>query len=245
MGRNHMKRLAAPRSWPIERKLTKYVTRPMPGAHSYNLGMPLNIIIKEILKLANNSREVKEIIKNGVFVDGKRIFDERYIVGFMDVLVFGKTNESYRILLNKNGFVTPVKIDEKETKVKLTKIIGKTLVKGKNGKIQLNLNDGRNILTENLVGKESYNKESYKRGDVLLLEIPSQKILEKIPIEKGVKIYLMGGKHIGEIHTAENITGEKIALRSKEGQVFETLRKYAFAVGKDKPLLESVQVLAK
>lgn len=232
MVRNHLKRLAAPVSWPVHRKITTYITKPMPGSHSYSLGMPLNVIIKELLKLGNTSREVREILETGVFVDGKRVTDERTIVGFMDVLSFKKIPDVYRFLLDSHGFITPVKIAESETKVKLSKIIGKSLVKGKT---QLNLVDGRNILVE---------KGSYKRGDVLLLEIPAQKILESIPMEKGSRIYLMGGKHIGEIHTAENITGDKIALRSKDGQVFETLRKYAFAVGKNKIVISSVEKLA-
>ncbi|MBI2135645.1 30S ribosomal protein S4e [Candidatus Woesearchaeota archaeon] len=233
MVKNHMKRLAAPKSWAVHRKLTAYITKPRPGAHSYKLGMPLNVVIKELLKLANTSREVKEIIKTGVSIDGKKVIDERSIIGFMDVLSFIHSKEAYRILLNNNGFITPVKIEASESKIKLSKIIGKNLV---NGKTQLNLNDGRNLLVD---------KDGYRCGDILLIEIPNQKILEKIPLEKGSKIYLMGGKHIGEIHTAETITGEKISLRSKDGSVFETLKKYAFAVGKDKVALSSVEKLSK
>jgi len=228
-----MKRMAAPRSWPVERKLTTYITKARPGAHSYKFGMPLNVVIKELLKLANTSREVREIIKTGIFIDGKKVIDERSIIGFMDVLSFTNSKDAYRILLNDKGFITAVKIDPFESKIKLSKVIGKSLVKGKT---QLNLIDGRNILVD---------KTGYKTGDVLLLEIPGQKITEKISLEKGSKIYLMGGKHIGEIHTAETINGEKISLRSKDGSVFETLRKYAFAVGKDKIVLSSVEKLSK
>src|SRR3989338_9812016 len=231
MGKDHMKRMAAPRSWPVERKLTAYITKARPCAHSYKFGMPLNVVIKELLKLANTSREVREIIKTGVSIDGKKVIDERSIIGFMDVLSFTNSKDAYRVLLNNNGFITAVKIEASESKIKLSKVIGKSMVKGKT---QLNLIDGRNILVD---------KAGYKTGDVLLLEIPSQKITEKIALEKGSKIYLMGGKHIGEIHTAETISGEKISLRSKDGSVFETLRKYAFAVGKDKIALNSVEKL--
>ncbi len=232
MVKNHMKRLAAPKSWPVQRKLTTYITKSRPGAHSYKIGMPLNVVLKELLKLANTSREVKEIIKTGVFIDGKKVIDERSIIGFMDILSFTNSKETYRILLNNNGFITPVKVEASESKIKLSKVIGKSLVKGKT---QINLNDGRNLLVD---------KDGYRTGDVLLIEIPSQKIMEKIPLEKGSKIYLMGGKHIGEIHTAEAIAGEKISLRSKDGSVFETLRKYAFAVGKGKIALSSVEKLS-
>jgi small subunit ribosomal protein S4e len=228
MVKNHLKRLAVPKSWPIKKKSTVYVTRPLPGAHPINLGMPLNIVLKEILEIAKTSREVREIIRVGIFVDGRQVRDEKYLVGFMDVITFTNTEDAYRLLINKNGFIAAVKLDQKESKIKMSKITGKTLVRGK---MQLNLLDGRNILVD---------KDEYKKGDVLLLELPTQKIKEKVTLEKGSKIYLLGGRHIGQIHTVENVTGKKIALRSEDGQVFETLREYAFAVGKDKPILGSV-----
>ena len=37
MSSNHLKRLAMPRSWPLPRKTTVWVTRPTPGAHALEL----------------------------------------------------------------------------------------------------------------------------------------------------------------------------------------------------------------
>ena len=46
---NHLKRLAMPRSWPLPRKTSIWVTRAAPGAHSLELCMPLNVVIRDIL----------------------------------------------------------------------------------------------------------------------------------------------------------------------------------------------------
>ena len=55
-------------------------------------------------------------------------------------------------------------VNEKESSLKLCKIKGKNLMKGK---INLNLHDGRNIITDN---------KEIKVGDSVLIELPAQKI---------------------------------------------------------------------
>ena len=50
MVKSHLKRIAAPRTWDIDRKTTKFIARPKPGQHTLQLGMPLAVLLKEILK---------------------------------------------------------------------------------------------------------------------------------------------------------------------------------------------------
>ena len=52
---SHLKRLAIPRSWPLPRKTTIWVTRPRAGAHSLERCMPLNIVIRDVIGLATVS----------------------------------------------------------------------------------------------------------------------------------------------------------------------------------------------
>ena len=69
---NHLKRLAMPRSWPLPRKTTIWVTRPTPGAHSLELCMPINLVIRDVLGFAQSTREVRHILHNGLAkVDGR------------------------------------------------------------------------------------------------------------------------------------------------------------------------------
>jgi len=226
MGTKHLSRLASPNSWNIRRKDNKWVMRPLPGAHPLKLGMPLTILLRDILSYAKNSKEAKFILNKGeIFVDGKVRKEPKFIVGLMDIISIPNMKTSFRILLNNKGKLVPVKIKDEDAKSKLSKIINKSKIKG--NKIQLNLSDGRNIIAD---------KDSYKVGDVVLIELSSNKIIKTINLEKGAFIILNGGKHIGDAGLIEEIEGNKIIYK-KDGQTYKTLKKYAFAIGRDKPLI--------
>ena len=62
---NHLKRLAMPRSWPLPRKTSIWVTRPTPGSHSLELCMPISLVIRDVLGYAHSTREVRHILHNG------------------------------------------------------------------------------------------------------------------------------------------------------------------------------------
>ncbi|MDO8740378.1 MAG: 30S ribosomal protein S4e [Candidatus Woesearchaeota archaeon] len=226
--KKHLKRLAAPKSWPIKRKGTKFITRPLAGAHSLELGTPLTIILKDILGIAKNNKEVKHILNSKeILVDGKRRKEPRFLVGLMDVLSIPETKENFRVLLDKKGRLRLAKISEDEAKIKLSKIINKTIMCG--GKMQLNLGDGRNVLVE---------KNDYKSNDVLVLNLPDQKIISALKFEKGASAYTTGGKHTAELAVIEEIKGDTIALNSK-GKKFEAKKEHCFVVGKEKQLIKT------
>jgi len=223
----HLSRLAMPKSWKVKRKGLKWVTRPLPGPHPFEAGVPLILILRDMLGYAGTEREVKSILNSHeVLVDGVRRKESKFIVGVMDVFAVPKINKYFRILINKKGYIVPVAIDKHEANIKICKITGKTAIK--KGKLQLNLHDGRNILTD---------EKSFKIGDSLLIELPSQKIREVIQLTKGSIVYLSRGKHQGEIGIVEEIKGDKIVFK-KGNELFETVKNYAFAVGKEKPLIK-------
>ena len=56
----HQKRVAAPISWPITRKTHHWVVGANAGAHSMETGIPLLVVVRDILKVANNAREAAE-----------------------------------------------------------------------------------------------------------------------------------------------------------------------------------------
>jgi small subunit ribosomal protein S4e len=90
---NHLKRLAMPRSWPLPRKTSVWVSKPKPGAHSLERGMPLNMVMRDVLGVATSNREVRHILNQGlVSIDGRVCKETRRSVGLMDVLTLeGKT----------------------------------------------------------------------------------------------------------------------------------------------------------
>ncbi len=227
MVKRHLKRLVAPKSWKIKRKGITFVTRPRPGMHSKKNSISLNLVLRDMLGYAKTTRDVKVILsKGGVLVDGKQRKDHRFAVGVMDLIEIAKTKECFRVLLNKKGNISLVKIKPDETKMKLCKIVGKAVIK--KGKIQLNLNDGKNIIID---------KNNYKTGDTLVVEVPEQKIKEHLKFEKGSFVYLSGGKHKGESGVIDEIKDSIIRVKPESGEIFETSKKLAFVIGKEKPII--------
>ncbi|MBW2993002.1 30S ribosomal protein S4e [Candidatus Woesearchaeota archaeon] len=226
MGKDHLSRIAVPKTWPIKRRMGKWAVRPKPGMHAMKIGMPLNMILRDVLCYAKTTKEVKSILNNQeVLIDGKKRKDVRFIAGLMDVLSLSKTKEHFRILLNKKGKIFLVPIESAEAKFKLCKIKNKRMV---DGKIQLNLHDGRNILAED---------KKYKTGDTVAIELPSQKVMDVIAFEKGAVVYLVSGKHVGSSGVLQEIKNNRVIVKTKEG-VFETSSDYAFVIGKEKSLIK-------
>jgi len=224
--KSHLKRLAAPKTWPILRKVSTFTTRPKPGAHPLELGLPLSVLMKEVLSIGTRTtKEAKKVIDAGkVLVDGKVAKDYRRIVGLMDVVSFPALKQHYRIVLNAKGKLTPLSVNDDEAGVKITRIVRKTTIK--KGKIQVTLNDGTNLLLD---------KNDYKVGDSLVMEVPSHKVKQHIPLAKGNFAYLLGGKHIGRKGSIKAIEGKTVWFIDENKQETETLVSYVMIVGTSKP----------
>ena len=224
MVKKHLKRLNMPRSWRILRKNFKYIMRSNPGPHPIESSIPLGIFIRDIIEYAKNSKEAKFMLnKRTVLVDGIKRNDLKFPIGLFDTVEFSEANSYFRIVFDSKGRLEGLPIDKSESKIKVIKIKGKTKVKGKS---QINMSDGSNLLVD---------KDDYKVGDSLLLELPKKNIKEHIKFEKGATIYLVGGKHKGQIGKIEDIKENKISYKIDSGEIIETLKGYGFVIGKDKP----------
>lgn len=227
MTKKHLKRIAAPRTWPIKRKGIKFITRPLPGKHKLALGMPINAMFEKMLNITKTTKETEKILYHKeVLVDGKRVKDKKTLVGLMDVISIPLTKEQYRIVIDENGWLTAIPIDVKESNLKICKITGK---KAHAGKIQISLLDGRNILID---------KNDYSVGDSLLITIPEQKVQSHLKFEKGALVYLISGKHIGALGTIIDIKENALLCKDLNNTEIETIAKHAIVVGKDKPLIK-------
>ncbi len=224
MGKNHLKRLAAPKMWNIKRKGSKLITKPSPGSHSLELGMPLGSILKEVLGYAATTREAKKILSaNNVKIDGKIKKDFRLPVGLFDTVEFSSTNEYFRVILNKKGKLDLIKVKKEEALVKPRKVINKTMV---GGKLQLNLNDGKNVIVD---------KNAYKVGDTVILA--DQKVSNHFRLGKKSSIFLIGGKHGGTSGIVEDIIGNKVIYKDQNNNLIATSKQYVFVVGDSKPVI--------
>ncbi len=170
----HLKRLLAPSFWKVPKKEKKWVVTPRAGPHPKLQSVPLSIVLTHMVKIADTTAEAKKIIRKGeIFVDGKRRKDYAYPVGLFDVISIPRIKKNYRLVPSVKG-LDLIETSEKETTLKICKVNNKSVLK--KGRTQLNLHDGKNILVEN---------GNYKTGDSLLVELPSLKIIEHLPLEKG------------------------------------------------------------
>ncbi len=224
----HLKNLPAPKTWHVQRKNTGYIVSPHAGPHQKKWSLPLAILLRDYLHLAQSMREVKRLLgQKEVLVDGIRRKDPRFPVGLFDVLSFPLTQQHYRVLFDKKGRLHPFPIGENEGHGKPCKIVGKTVLKG--GKIQLNLYDGKNILAKA--------QDIFKVGDSLLLGLPQNAIQEVLPLQDGATVYFIRGKHRGEWGGVHSFNEKKIVYHNKNKEKLETARAYAFVIGKEKPLV--------
>ncbi len=219
----HMKRLTAPTSWPVSRKKHVWVTKQTPGAHAIDRSMPLLVLLRDLAGYCDTAREARRIIgERKVLVDGKVATHFKAPVGVMDVVSFPDSKEHFRLLLDRLGHFRLMRITPEEAKWKLVRIENKTTIK--DGRTQLNLHDGRNIVLD---------KNVRRTGDTLKISIPDQKILGVHEFKVGSTAYLTGGTHIGQFGTVEELIVTRSSspniVKFKDG--FSTVKDYVFIVG--------------
>ena len=236
--KNHLKRLAMPRTWVIKRKGNVFLTRPSPSGHGLSFSLSLNAVLRDFLKYAKTTKEVRRILQEQeVFVDTRRKKDHRQALGFLDVLSIPALKVSYRLVFTQRGTLVPIKIDSKEETLKICKLTKKTLLKG--GVMQLHFHDGKNLLLP------KQDKETYHVGDSVLFDLKKGKIMKRLPFEKGMLVLLVGGSHVGTIGKVTDIVGDELVFESASGDDSKTLKSYAFVVGKETPLITSQPELKK
>jgi len=201
---------------------------PNPGAHALEYGLALGMILRDNLKLAQTMGEIRKIIlSNDILVDGKKQKDYRYNVGLFDVISIPHLKKHYRISLDNKGRLVVIEIPVSESSTKICKVVGKKVLAG--GKIQLNLHDGKNLSGQ----------IKARVGDSLVLNLPDLKVKEVLELQKGAAIFLIKGKHSGDLGVLESLSlNKKEALYQSAGKNVETAKDYLFVVGKQKPIIK-------
>jgi len=224
-----MKRLTAPKFWPIERKQGKFIISPRTGPHSKKTCMPLGMILRDVFKYAANMKEAKAILNSGkIKVDGRVRKDYKFSVGLMDIVTIG--DESFMILPSHRGFSFK-KLKKNETHIKLLKIRNKVC---NAGKIQLNFHDGTNMLVDS---------NKYKTNEVVLFDIEKKQIKEVLELKKGSTIIILSGKSIGAVGTVEKIIVTRssqpnmVVVKTGEKKIAVPIG-YVFVVGDEAPVID-------
>ncbi|WP_297477437.1 30S ribosomal protein S4e [Thermococcus sp.] len=232
--RRHLKRLAAPNQWYIRRKEYKWAVRPRAGPHSMKTSIPLLYIVRDYLGYAKTAREARKILNEGkILVDGRVRKDYKFPVGIMDVISIPETGEHYRVLPNRIGKLVLHPISEEEAGIKPLRIRNKRMVKG--AKVQLNLHDGSN----HLISMDE--KDAYRTAYTVLMKVPEREVVKVIPFEVGAYVFVTQGKNVArkgkvvEVRCFPMGWPDVVTIEDENGELFDTLKEYAFVVGKDKP----------
>jgi small subunit ribosomal protein S4e len=237
-----LKRKPAPRFWPIHRKEFVWIVRPSPGPHSLEKCLPLSLVLRDILGVAETRKEAKKIISQGkVYVDGKVRRKDDFPVGLMDVISMPDLNKFYRILPSHKGlFLNP--ISKEEASFKLLRVEGRTIVK--NGASQIALHDGSNMLVK-VEDPESPPEVVYETFDTLKLGLPEKEVLDQLKTKKGNIAIVTGGKNIGKqgkIVEIEKTEAKKrrnalVVIEDEKGNRYQTILDFVFSIGGAKSLI--------
>lgn len=209
----HIKRKTIPTFWPVRRTGTKYMAVP---THNQRNSMPLIIVARDILEIVKSKKELKKVLnEKKIIINGKIVREPNYPISLFDSVSIPSVNKYYRATLN-NKKMELTQIKENEANSRIYKVIGKTQLSGK--KVQLNLGNGRNILSS----------ENVKTGNFIILDNVKNKILKTIALEKDVSVMIVKGKHAGKsgkikeiVKEGENVIGK---IKSVAGEISTNIK---------------------
>jgi small subunit ribosomal protein S4e len=230
-GSNRMKRIAAPRTWDISRKGDRFVFRPLPGPHSPASSYPLGVVVRDLAGMAGTSKEVKLATRTGkVVVDGRARHSASFPVGLFDVVSVSAEGVSFRLVPSAKGLVLS-RVDAAEAAKKLCGIKSKSKTKG--GHVQYGLHDGRSLVDDKL---------NLSPGDAVLLEVPSQKVIDQVKMAKGSLGLVLSGDRAGQsgkiLEVKQGtITRERMVKLSLPGGEAEIPSRLVIPVGTAKPVI--------
>jgi len=229
--KKHLKRIAAPKSWMLDKTGGNWATRPSQGPHKLRESLPLTVIVQNRLKYALNGREAKMILNDkdpSVLVDGKIRRDEKFPAGFMDVISIKKTEENFRVLYDVKGKFVLRSIKSDEAKFKLCKVKRKEM--GPNRVPYIVTHDGRTI---------RYPNPDIAVHDTIKLELETGKILDVAKFETGNLVFATQGNNIGRVGVLtsrdRHLGGfDVVHVRDTRGHTFATRIGNIFVIGKGK-----------
>lgn len=231
-GSKKLKRQMTPVFWGITRKDKRFAITTRPGPHKKEQSIPTAVFLRDMLKIVYSLREAKTSIYSGnVKIDGTVRKSLHHPIGLMDVVELENVSDIYRMVPSNGKLLQPLKINESEKTKKLVRVTSKTTLK--KGKTQAGFHDGRSIISDN----------EFKVGDTCLLQIPDQKILEVIKLEKGNHALITSGINAGQIGKIEQIEDGSFilprrALLALSERSIEIPTDNIITVGKEEPVIQ-------
>lgn len=187
----HLKRSSIGKFWPLPRKGNKYLAV---SSHDKTKSIPLVVVMRDILKLVRNRKELQKLInERQILVNQRAITDKNYPICLFDVITIPEIKKNYRTLLSPTKKFNFMEVSDKESEKRVFKVLDKKVLK-KNA-IQLNLMNGRNLIA----------KEKINVNDSIVMNLKQNKIDKILKIENGKSAYVTDGKHAGDSGKIEGI----------------------------------------
>jgi len=204
----HQTRAEASTRLPIPRKGTKYLAR---ARGDLNETVSVVAAVRDMLKLAKTAKEVRHMInEKKLKINGREVKDYRESISLFSVFEADKT---YYLTILPTGRFT---FEETNSKDKICKVVNKTLLK--KNKIQLNLHDGSNILSN----------EKIKTNDTVYISF-DKKITKIVSIEKGKDCFIFRGKYAGNKGKIESVKENLVTIKIQDKTV-ELNKKFVMAL---------------
>ena len=203
-----------------------WAPRPSTGPHKLRECLPLIILLRNRLKYALNTKEVKYILMQRLIkVDGKARTDKTYPAGFMDVVSIEKSNEYFRLLYDVRGRFSIHRVTQDEAKYKLCRI--KALEMGNKKVPYIVTHDGRTI---------RYPDPMVAVNDTVKVDLETNKMTEFVKFETGNLAMISGGKNtgrVGVIVSRERHQGsfDIVHIKDAAGHIFATRLGNVFVIG--------------
>ncbi|CAD6185248.1 unnamed protein product [Caenorhabditis auriculariae] len=233
--KKHLKRLAAPKHWMLDKMGGVFAVRPNPGPHKLRDCLPLNLFLRNRLKYALTYLESKKILKQRVVkVDNKVRTDHKFPTGFMDVISIERTNEHFRMLYDSKGRYTVHRIQSAEADFKLCKV--KALHTALKAVPYITTTDGRTL---------RYPDPHIKTNDTIVLNLATGKVTDYVKFEAGNLAMVTGGRNVGRVGVIghrEKLPGalDIIHIKDAAGHSFATRVSNVFVIGKGTKSLVSL-----
>lgn len=235
-----LKRKPAPKHWPIHRKEATWVVKPSAGPHSQEKCLPMTLVLRDILNVADTRKEGKMILSEGkVQVNGTVRKKDDFPVGLMDVISMPESNQYYRVVPSHKG-LTLSTISKDEAKYKISRVEDKTITKDG---VQIALHDGTNMLIK-IADPKNPIEVTYETFDILKINIADGQVAQTLKTKEGNTAVITGGKNIGvqgKIVEIEKTEAKKrrhalVIVEDEQGARCQTILDFVFSLASNEPV---------
>lgn len=212
-----------------------FAVRPGSGPHKLRQSIPVQVFLRDKIKVAMNGREANAILhqKEGLVQVDKRVKrDTKYPIGLMDVVEVPKMNGAWRCLYDNKGRFAFVKLKKAEAAFKLCRVQQKDM--GANKIAYIVTHDGRTI---------RFADPSIAIHDTVKWDLEKKQITDHYSFEIGNVAFISDGSNKGRVGVITHVSQldgnhDIITLKDARNHTFTTRIGYVFVIGKgDKPAI--------